>query len=211
MLLAFCLMLSAVLPAAAYEDADDAAAFAASDQENSEFLRIFHLDCGRKYFTVKQIEDIIDQLAENHYTHIELAFGNDGLRFLLDDMSLTVNGKEYSSNDVSNAIKAGNTNTNYHMKKSVGELAEKDMDDIIAYADKKGIGVIPMFDIPGHTNTLVLAMESLSVISSDDYYVSNTNSKNNKTLAFDVSKSNAVEFTEALLKKYVDYLAETYI
>ena len=25
-----------------------------------EFIRIFHLDCGRKYFTVKEIENIID-------------------------------------------------------------------------------------------------------------------------------------------------------
>ena len=38
--------------------------------ESQEFMRIFHLDCGRKYFTVKEIEGIIDQLAENHYTHI---------------------------------------------------------------------------------------------------------------------------------------------
>ena len=46
---------------------------------NDGFLRIFHLDCGRKYFSVSEIEGIIDQLAENHYTHIQLAFGNDGL------------------------------------------------------------------------------------------------------------------------------------
>lgn len=61
-----------------------------------EFIRIFHLDCGRKYFTVQQIKDIIDQLAANHYTHIELAFGNDGFRFLLDENTLgdiTVEGK----------------------------------------------------------------------------------------------------------------------
>ena len=27
------------------------------------FIRIFHLDCGRKYFTVKEIENIIDWIA----------------------------------------------------------------------------------------------------------------------------------------------------
>ena len=48
--------------------------------DSTEFMRIFHLDCGRKYFSVSEIEGIIDQLAENHYTHLQLAFGNDGLR-----------------------------------------------------------------------------------------------------------------------------------
>ena len=37
-----------------------------------------------------------------------LAVGNDGMRFLLDDMSLTVGGKTYSSNAVASAIRSGN-------------------------------------------------------------------------------------------------------
>lgn len=28
--------------------------------ESQEFMRIFHLDCGRKYFSVEEIEGIID-------------------------------------------------------------------------------------------------------------------------------------------------------
>lgn len=71
-------------------------AFPASAADgSSDFMRIFHLDCGRKYFSVSEIEGIIDQLAENHYTHIQLAFGNDGFRLLLDDMSVDANGTTY--------------------------------------------------------------------------------------------------------------------
>ena len=32
----------------------------------NDFMRIFHLDCGRKYFSVSEIEGMIDQLATNN-------------------------------------------------------------------------------------------------------------------------------------------------
>lgn len=130
--------------------------------ESQEFMRIFHLDCGRKYFSVSEIEGIIDQLAENHYTHIQLAFGNDGLRFLLNDMSVTVNGTEYESDAVKTAIQSGNSG-NGLAGAAAGVLTQSDMDAIIAYANKSGIKVIPMFNAPGHMYTAVNAMNILGV------------------------------------------------
>lgn len=65
MLLSLLSMAAFTLPTAASSDG------AAS---NADFMRIFHLDCGRKYFSVSEIKGIIDQLAENHYTHLQLAF-----------------------------------------------------------------------------------------------------------------------------------------
>ncbi len=160
LILAVILMIG-LLPISAF--ATSASAQAGEDKaatQDSEFLRIFHLDCGRKYFSVSEIEGIIDQLAENHYTHIQLAFGNDGLRFLLDDMSLTVNGKDYSSAAVTSAIKQGNTKLT---SGSSGELSQGDMDAIIKYANAKGIQIIPLFNAPGHMYTAVNAMNTLSV------------------------------------------------
>ena len=171
--------------------------------DNSNFMRIFHLDCGRKYFSVAEIEGIIDQLAANNYTHIELAFGNDGLRFLLKDMSLTVNGTKYESDDVKGAIQEGNKN--YHNAGEYNELTESQMTDIITYARGRNIGVIPLIDIPGHTNALVYAMKELGI--SEAYYVSNTNSTGRETLALNVTDAAAVSFATELVKKYVDYFA----
>lgn len=51
-------------------------------------MRVFHLDCGRKYFSERQIKNLIDEMAQDGYNYLELAVGYDGLRFLLDDMSL---------------------------------------------------------------------------------------------------------------------------
>ena len=185
------------------EYTEEAVPTATATTDNSNFMRIFHLDCGRKYFSVAEIEGIIDQLAANNYTHIELAFGNDGLRFLLDDMSLTVGTTTYDSQSVSAAIQAGNKD--YYNAGEYNELTESQMTDIINYAKDRNIQVIPLIDIPGHTNALVYAMKELGI--SEKYYVSNKNSTGRDTLALDVKDTAAVSFATELVKKYVDYFA----
>ena len=205
LILAVILMIG-LLPISAF--ATSASAQAGEDKaatQDSEFLRIFHLDCGRKYFTVSEIEGIIDQLAENHYTHIQLAFGNDGLRFLLNDMSVTVNGTEYSSEKVTAAIKNGNSSLT---SGSSGELSEKDMNDIIAYANGKGIQVIPLFNAPGHMYTVAKAMNSSTLNMNGKYIPATSSDARTENWALDPTDSIAVEFAEALLTKYAAYFAK---
>lgn len=97
-----------VLPAAAEEPAaeqpTEAVQAAETQAADSSFMKIFHLDCGRKYFTKDWILALINEISAAGYTHLQLALGNDGMRFLLDDMSLTVGDKTYSSEDVAAAI-----------------------------------------------------------------------------------------------------------
>ena len=203
LILAVILMIG-LLPISAF--ATSASAQAGEDKaatQDSEFLRIFHLDCGRKYFTVSEIEGIIDQLAENHFTHLQLAFGNDGLRFLLDDMSLTVNGKDCSSAAVTSAIKQGNKNLT---SGSSGELSQGDMDAIIKYANAKGIQIIPLFNAPGHMYTAVNAMNTLGV-GGKYIEVSSPNDARTSNWAVDPTDATAVAFAKALLQKYVTYFA----
>lgn len=203
LILAVILMIG-LLPISAF--ATSASAQAGEDKaatQDSEFLRIFHLDCGRKYFTVSEIEGIIDQLAENHFTHIQLAFGNDGLRFLLNDMSLTVNGTEYDSTAVTSAIKRGNT---YLTSGSSGELSQGDMDAIIKYANTKGIQIIPLFNAPGHMYTAVNAMDTLGV-GGKHIEISNLTDGRTSNWAVNPTDATAVAFAKALLQKYVTYFA----
>lgn len=206
LLLAVVLMIG-LLPISAF--ATSASAQAGEDKaatQDSEFLRIFHLDCGRKYFTVKEIEGIIDQLAKNHYTHIQLAFGNDGLRFLLEDMSVTVNGTEYDSKKVTTAIKNGNSSYNSDTSAMSGELSQGDMDAIIAYANGKGIQVIPMFNAPGHMYTVVKAKNELKM--GDGYEnVETYGQGKSPNWAIKPTDGTAVAFAEALLQKYAAYFA----
>ena len=174
------------------EDVAEAAEPAAVS--SSEFVRIFHLDCGRKYFSVSEIEGMIDQLAANHFTHIQLAFGNNGFRFLLNEMSITANGKTYDSESVKTAITGGNSSYSTGKSAASDMLTESDMDAIIAHAKEKGIEVIPMLNTPGHMDALVSAMVTLGIRSSTGSEMSLTSDAE-------------LNFIKALQKKYIDYFA----
>ncbi len=164
---------------------------------NDGFLRIFHLDCGRKYFSVCDIEQIIDKLAENNYTHIQLAFGNNGFRFLLGNgnMEITLdNGTKYTDQQVRDAIISGNNSYSSSKGADGSMLSENDMTGIISYAKGKGIGVIPMLNTPGHMDALVSAMNTLGIRSSAGSEMSLTSEAE-------------VEFIKALQQKYITYFA----
>lgn len=166
-----------------------------SGVSTDDFFKITFLDCGRKYFSVSSIKKIIDNAAAAGFNYIQLAVGNDGLRFLLNDMSLTVNGTTYSSDDVSSAIHAGNEA--YH-DFDTDELTQSQMDTIIAYAQSKGLGVIPCINSPGHMDAILSAANSLT---------RETCSYNGSARTIDVTNKTAVDFTQALIRKYITYFA----
>ena len=159
------------------------------------FFRIMFIDCGRKYFSVDSLKAIIDNAAAAGFNYVELGVGNDGLRFLLDDLSLTVNGTTYDSSKVSSAIHTGNEK---YYNFATDELTQTQMDTIIEYASDKGIGVIPMLNTPGHMDAILSAANSLTGV---------TCSYNGSARTIDVTNETAVAFTQALVQKYIDYFA----
>lgn len=175
---------------------------------SGEFQRIFLLDCGRKYFAPDEVKAIIDELQKNHYTHIELAFGNDGLRFLLNDMSLTANGKNYTTEEVTDAIKYGNQqfceNNTSNKSASSAAWSQTDMDDIISYAGAHGIKVVPLFNAPGHMYAVIKAMENLGLTNVGSYVGYADSSPN---WGLNVTNPAAVNFVKELVQKYVAYFA----
>lgn len=202
-----------VLPAAAEEPAAEqpteavqAAETQADDAEKSNYeLSIVMLDCGRKYFSVDSIKQIIDNASAAGFGYIMLGVGNDGMRFLLDDMSLTVNGTTYESDAVKSAIHAGNE---AYYNFDVDELTQTEMDAVLAYAKEKGMGVIPMLNTPGHMDAILAAATSLTgtdcAYTGYDSY-SQTTKTSKRTI--DVMNDTAVAFTKAFVQKYVDYFA----
>ena len=165
------------------QTADNAATY---ETDNGDFLRIFHLDCGRKYFTYDQINAIIDQLAANHYTHLQLAFGNDALRFLLNDMGVG----NYTSEKVKSAITSANSTYAGGNSTDAQYLSEEDMGKILTHAKEKGIEIIPLLNSPGHMSVLISAMQTLGVSFSSSMSLTDTNQ---------------VNFIQGLLGLYINY------
>lgn len=204
-------MVVSLLPISAFASGDSKASTTATTSDGYEY-NIMFLDCGRKYYSVDSIKQIIDNASKAGFNYIQLAVGNDGLRFLLDDMSLTVNGVTYSTAEVTKAIQNGNTAYNktfdnaktedtkttckYNPEKN--ELTQNEMNTIIAYAASKGMGVIPCVNTPGHMDAILSAANSLT---------GTTCSYNGSVRTIDVTNTTAVAFTKALLQKYIDYFA----
>ena len=186
-------MVVSLLPISAFASGDSTST-TATTSDGYEY-NIMFLDCGRKYYSVDSIKQIIDNASAAGFNYIQLAVGNDGLRFLLDDMSLTVNGTTYSSDTVSKAIHTGNEK---YYNFDVDELTQSEMDTIIAYAATKGMGVIPCVNTPGHMDAILSAASSLT---------GTTCSYNGSVRTIDVTNNTAVAFTQALLQKYIDYFA----
>ncbi|MDO4779306.1 MAG: beta-N-acetylglucosaminidase domain-containing protein, partial [Tissierellia bacterium] len=166
-------------------------------------IKVVSVDAGRKYFSVEKIKQIIDTLAKNDYTHLHLLLGNDGMRFILDDMTVVVGSKTYQSQDVKDGILAGNRE--YARLKAVTEDAEKaltedEMDQIFEYADTKGIKIIPAINSPGHMDAILVAMQRLGIENPNFVYYGR------KSLTtMDLEKEEVVGFTKELLQLYIDY------
>ena len=153
---------------------------AARDTSGDDYYRIVHLDCGRKYFDVSYIKGIIDAMYLNGYNQLQLAFGNGGLRFVLDGMP----------HNLKDAIAQGNKN--FH-DSTTNELTQAEMTEIISYAKGKNIEIVPLLNMPGHMD---------GILSSNKYSGYKLSGSEG---SLDLNNENAVAFGKELLSMYVEY------
>lgn len=177
----------------------------AKDPDQEEKLakkKIVSIDAGRKYFSPDQIKEIIDEASKTGYTDLHLLVGNDGLRFVLDDMSLKVGDTSYSSQAVTDAVEKGTKA--YYDDPNGTALTQAQMDDILAYAKSKKVGVIPTINSPGHMDAILTAMEQLGIENPHFNYFGTK--KSARTVDLDNQK--ALDFTKALVDKYAAYFSD---
>ena len=149
------------------------------DTSDDGFYKVVHLDAGRKYFTPDEIKTLIDNAAAAGYNQLELYLSdNEGFRFALDDMEITTECDTY---DLSDAL-------------SVGEcLDQTEMSDLISYAKKRGVEIVPCINTPGHMGAILDAFPEFRYSGS-------------KT-SIDLTNPKAVAFALAIVEKYAAYFA----
>ena len=174
---------------------------AATVNEKLAKKKIVSIDAGRKYFSPEQLKEIIDKAKHYGYTDLHLLVGNDGLRFMLDDMSITANGKTYASDDVKRAIEKGTND--YYNDPNGNHLTESQMTDLINYAKDKGIGLIPTVNSPGHMDAILNTMKELGIQKPNFSYFGKESAR-----TVDLDNEQAVAFTKALINKYAAYFAK---
>lgn len=193
LLLVFCLFLTAA-PMGAF--AAETANPASGDIQNY-FYKIMHLDAARKYFSVENIKDLIDVSADAGFNQFELYLSdNQGFRLALDDMTVTT---EYGTYDMSPALGAGYSQSPHYTDGKEIWLTQAEMDEIIAYANSKGIDVVPCINAPGHMGALLEAFPQFryGATINGTYTVSKS--------ALNLWNEEAYAFGLAFIEKYAQY------
>ena len=173
--------------------------------EGEGIQKILHLDSGRKYFSKDWHIALLNELAAAGSTHVQLSFGNNGFRFVLDDMTIEANGTTYASDDVKEGIRQGNYNygalTGYYVD-GAEALTEDEMDEIIAHAKAVGVEIIPHLNMPGHMSALLDAMEYVGI--ANPHFTGRVKSDS----SVDLNNEQALEFMRVLVDKYAKYFSE---
>lgn len=190
-LLAVTLAFGVVLSGASLTTGEAATVKAAEEQK---LKSVFSIDAGRKYFSKDQLKTIINKAYQNGYTDVQILLGNDALRFYLDDMSLEVNGTSYASDAVKNALTEGNNE--YYKDPNGNALTQAEMDEVLAYAEYRGLNVIPVINSPGHMDSILTAMEKLGIENPQF---------DGSIRTVDLNNDKAIAFTKALIGKYAKY------
>ena len=161
-----------------------------------KFYKILLLDAARKYFSPAQIKEYIDVMAEAGFHQLQLYLSDiQGFRFALDDMTVKTNsGKTYDLRSCLGPAYAQPDKKMYpHDCKNV--ISQSEMNDIIEYANEKGVEIVPCLNSPGHMGAILEGFPEFRYTDGD---------KTSKS-SIDLNNPDAVEFALAYVGKYIKY------
>lgn len=127
------------------------------DKPENEYRGLM-LDVSRHYFTVDEIKDLIENMA-----FLKL---NKFHWHLSDDQGFRIESKLYPE-----LTEIGAKRTSKHLKgyglendnvEEARYYTQEEVKDIVAFADRLGVEVIPEIDIPGHTTAILASIPELS-------------------------------------------------
>ncbi len=118
--------------------------------------RGFMVDSSRHFFTVEEIKKVIDACAFFKFNKFHFHLTDDqGFRFPMKEYPLLT--------EIGSKRKASEFDKNENVQEEYAYYYTKDeLKDIVKYCRERYIEVIPEFDIPGHTTSLLAAYPELS-------------------------------------------------
>lgn len=117
----------------------------------SRKIRGFMLDVGRYFFSVPDVKKIIRRMALHKLNLLHWHLTEDqGWRIEIDAYPLLTE------------IGSKRSHTNFNRTPHSGYYTKKDIKEIVDYAHKFGIKIMPEFDIPGHSRAAIAAYPELS-------------------------------------------------
>ncbi len=122
--------------------------------------RAFMLDEARHFFGVKEVKRILDTMAllKMNILHWHLT-DNDGWRVEIKKYPLLTEVSSSRTDTEAITWRSGKSLGKPHS----GFYTQEQIKDIVAYAAKRGITIIPEFDVPGHSSAASVAYPWLSL------------------------------------------------
>ncbi|UOQ91167.1 beta-N-acetylhexosaminidase [Agromyces endophyticus] len=134
--------------------------------------RGFMIDTARSFYTVDEIKRIIDTTAPLKLNRLHLHLSDDqGWRLAIDTPEENPSGIEYGRlTEVSGATAMTYNGNGQLMGTELGHTGfytKADYREIIDYAARNGMTVVPEIDLPGHTNAALHAIPQLNSAGSN--------------------------------------------
>ena len=145
--------------------------------------RGFMLDVARHFFSVEEVRAVIDRIAAYKINHLHL--------HLSDDQGWRIEIRGYPRlTEVGAATEVDGTPGGFYTQEEYSEL--------VAYAMRKGITVVPEIDMPGHTNAALAAYPILNVEGAEVEPYTGTNVGFS---TFDVDQDSVYVFIDAVVEQ----------
>ena len=180
------------------------------EDEPRFWYRGFMLDCGRHFFTVDEIKQILDAMAiyKMNYFHWHLT-EDQGWRFEVKKYpKLTTIGSVASDCRMTDMVKG----EHYWLGKPYGPYfyTHEDCKEIVEYARNLHIEVIPEIDMPGHIMAALAAYPEFSCNPEGEHKVQ-TYQGGVWTDVLNVGDPKAVQFARDVLTEVMDVFPGQYV
>ena len=132
--------------------------------------RGMHLDCSRHFFTINEVRKYVDYLAMHKLNRFHW--------HLVDDQGWRMESKRYPLLTEKAAWRVDRSGVDWDNRQPIdrakgeqptygGFYTQQQIKDLVAYAAKLGVAVIPEIEIPGHTSEVFAAYPALSCLGTE--------------------------------------------
>ncbi|OBT17272.1 beta-hexosaminidase [Vibrio sp. UCD-FRSSP16_10] len=158
------------------------------------------LDCSRHFHEIEQVKLIIDQLARYKYNHFHWHLTDDeGWRIEINAFPELTDIGAWRAKDLPLTSQFRHIQSKYG-----GFYTQKQIKEVVIYAQRRGITVIPEIDIPGHCRAAIKSLPHLLLDSDDRSVYRSVQHYNDNVL------SPALEGTYQFLDKVIEEVAELF-
>ncbi|MBO6047869.1 MAG: family 20 glycosylhydrolase [Erysipelotrichaceae bacterium] len=159
------------------------------DESKGKLISGMSLDCARRYYPVQTIKQLIDTLAGNHHSFLQL--------HLSDDQNVGVECALLGQTVKTSELLSDGSYRNPHTMKQF--LSAAQIKDIIQYARERNVDIIPEIDAPAHMEGFFTLAEA---VYGSDYVNTLAYSRRDYPGELNISSPKAIHFVEQLYDEY---------